>query len=249
MDFEAQAAIEANIITDEQLQDFYAEIEQIPAPRASITGQGTRLLFEYMEDTGGRITETLFTQKKDLNFLTRIWTVTHPKAEQRCKCSTWRYIDMRTRKMVLDTVDKNCPTCKGKGRWKKPQRTTFTPRIVDRLQDYVKDLKDEDYLFDVHRYTVWRWAKEAGKRAGINIFQQKDEKIIYGVFPHLFRALCSKRMIRDAKDNPYRDELLATKRRDAARTGFVADRYTKIDIMYLIRWENQTYRVSAQSLQ
>lgn len=241
MDFEQQAAIEANIITDEQLDSFYSEIEQIPAPRASITGYGTRLLFEFMEDTGLRITESLHVQKKHLDFRTRIITVVYPKAEKQCRCSEWEYVDLRTRKRKLVKANKNCPLCHGKGRWKKPQRTTFTPRIVQKLINYAKDLKDDDYLFNVHRYTVWRWGKEAGKRAGINIFQQKDEKIIYGVFPHLFRALCSKRMIRDAKDDPYTEGLLVCKRRDSVRGGFVADRYTKIDIMYLLGWENKFY--------
>lgn len=246
MDFEQQAAIEANIITEEQLQDFYAEIEQIPAPRASITGYGTRLLFEFMEDTGLRITESLHVQKKHLDFRTRIITVVYPKAEKQCKCSQWEYIDLRSRKRKLVHADKNCPMCKGRGRWKKPQYGTFTPRIVRKLLDYTKDLKDDELLFPVTRQSVWRWGKEAGKRSGINIFQKKEEKIIYGVFPHLFRALCSKRMMRDAKDDHYTEGLLVCKRRDAPRTDFVADRYTKIDIMYLLGWESRFYS-NAQS--
>ena len=242
MDYEEEAAKEANILTDEQYQKFLDEIEKIPSQRAPINGAIAQLLFDFMEDTGLRIKETTHVRKKDLDFRTRIITVIYPKAEKQCKCSTWRYRDLHSRQRILEKVDPGCKLCGGKGRWKKPQRTSFTPRIVHRLLAYCDTLKnDDDLLFPIHRYTVWRWAKEAGKNAGINIFQQKDEKIIFGVFPHLFRALCSKRMIRDAKDHPFRDELLVCKRRDSIRAGFVADRYTKIDIMYLLAWEDKTY--------
>ena len=241
MDYEEQALQEANLLSDEQYESFLQEIERIPGIRAPISGKTARLLYEFMEDTGARTTEAINTRKKDLDYSTRIWTVVRPKVSAHCKCSKWKYADLKSRRMVLEKADKKCEKCHGSGRWKKPQYGTFTYRIFDKLHQYTDFLEDDDFLFPVSRQSVWSWGKQAGKAAGINIFQKKDERIIKGVFPHLFRALCSKRMVRDAKDDLYTEGLLVQKRRDAVRKSFVADRYTKIDIMYLLGWENKTY--------
>jgi integrase len=231
---------EANELTSEQLHAFYTQVEKEPSMRAPITGKACRLGFEFMEDTGLRITEMLHVKKGDINFKTRIITVTHPKSEKTCKCSTWKYKDLRTRRRVLEKSDKNCKLCHGKGKWKKPQRTTFTPRFTYRLFEYCQALpRDDDLLFPTTRQSFWVWGKRAGIKAGINIFQQKEERQIEGIFLHLFRALCSKRMIRDAEGDPYKDQLIATKLRHSVQ--FVTDRYTKIDINYLIGWERRTY--------
>jgi len=239
MDFEGQALVEANNLTDDQINKFLQEIESIPSIRSPINGKEARLAFEFMEDTGGRVTEVIKTKKKDINMDARIWTVMHPKAESICDCSTWRYRDLYSRLRVLEHADNNCKNCHGKGRWKKPQRTTITPRLIHKVKDYCKNLQDEDLLFPVHRATLWKWAKKAGNRANINIFQQKEEKYIQGMFLHLFRALCSKRMVRDAVNDPYKDQLVARKLRHSFAT--VTDRYTQIDFNYLWNWENNTY--------
>ena len=70
---------------------------------------------------------------------------------------------------------------------------------------------DESLLFPVTRKTMWVWGKKAGVNAGLNIFQQKEERLIEGIFLHLFRALCSKRMIKDGKYDDYKDQMIATK--------------------------------------
>jgi hypothetical protein len=101
-------------------------------------------------------------------------------------------------------------------------------------------MKDDELLFPVTRKTVWVWGKKAGENAKIYIFQQKEERLIEGIYVHLFRALCSKRMVRDAKDDNYNDQLVALKLRHSFNT--VTDRYTQIDINYLIGWERKTYQ-------
>jgi integrase len=240
MDEESRALIEANQLTDKQYNDFLLELIKIPTSRAPIDGKIAVLAFEFMEDTGCRITETLHIRKQDLNFKNRILTVIHPKSEKQCKCSKWKYKDEYTRNRILESSNPNCPKCKGKGKWKKPQRTTFTPRLTDRLLKYCETLPDdESLLFPVTRKTMWVWGKKAGINAGLNIFQQKEERLIEGIFLHLFRALCSKRMIKDGKYDDYKDQMIATKLRHSFKE--VTDRYTKIDINYLIGWENKTY--------
>lgn len=233
------AMVEANQLTNNQYQSFLDNVEKIPSPRAPINGEIARLAFEFMEDTGLRITETLHVRKKDLNFKIRILTVTYPKSEKQCKCSKWKYKDEYTRSRILESSDMTCMLCHGKGKWKKPQRTTFTPRIQERLMAYCDTLKDDDLLFPVTRKTMWVWGKLAGIKAELNIFQQKEVRLIEGIFLHLFRALCSKRMIRDAKYDDYKDQMVATKLRHSFKQ--VTDRYTQIDINYLISWENKAY--------
>jgi hypothetical protein len=144
-----------------------------------------------------------------------------------------------TRQRVLVHADKKCPKCHGKGKWKKPQFTTFTPRMLYRLFEYCQFKQDEELLFPTTRQSFWNWGKAAGREAKINIFQQKEERKIEGIFLHLFRALCSKRMVKDAKDDNYKDQLVALKLRHSHQS--VTDRYTKVDINYLIGWERKTY--------
>ncbi len=234
--------IEANNLTALDLQKFYAELEKIPSPRAPLNGQEAILLFEFMEDTGCRITETIHIKKQDINFRTRILTVTNPKVESTCElCSKWKYRDLETRVRVLVSSDPNCKRCHGKGKWKEPQKTTITPRLIDKVRQYCEPMRDDELLFPVHRTTLWKWGKKAGLVAGLKLFQVKKQQEIEGVFLHLFRALCSKRMVRDAKDDPFRDQLVAQKLRHSFAT--VTDRYTKIDINYLWSWEEKTYQL------
>lgn len=238
-DFEAQALIEANELTEAQFTAFLNEVFLQPSARAPIDGSGARLLFEFMEDTGLRVTEALHVKKQDVDLRTRILTVTHPKSEKQCPCSRWKYKDLYSRSRILDYADANCTKCHGKGKYKKPQRTTITPRIWSKMAAYIAGLKPDELLWPISRQSVWKWGKRAGKKAGINIFQQKDNIMIEGIFPHLFRALCSKRTTALAKDDKYKDALVACKMRHSYQV--VTDRYTKVTINSLISWESRVY--------
>jgi integrase len=238
-DFEHEALVEANALTEQQYNNFLDAVETIPSMRSPVEGKIVRLAFELMEDSGVRIKELLHIKKEDIDFRTRILTITNPKSEKQCKCSKWKYKDMYTRQRVLVSADILCPKCKGKGKWKKPQRTTVTPRIIPKLYEYCQTLQDDDYLFPTTRQSFWTWGKAAGIKAEINIFQQKEERRIEGIFLHLFRALCSKRMVRDAKEDNYTDQLIQLKLRHSFQA--VMDRYTKMDINYLIGWERDYY--------
>lgn len=237
---EAQKLLESNNLTATQFQSFLEEIEKIPSSKSMIDGKGVRLCFEVMEDTGARTNETIHIRKKDVDFRTNIITIVQPKSSKLCKCATWSYHDGHTRSKVIEKTDPLCKICHGLGRFKKPQRATFTKRIYDKLRDYCNSLhNDDDLLFPVSRQSIWKWAKRAGVNAKINIFQQKDEKLIEGVFPHLFRAMCALRVIRDSQGNPYKDQLVIIKLRH--HIPIVTMKYTRIDINYLLAWEKETY--------
>ena len=233
-------SVESAQITHQQFQDLLFELEKIPSHRAPIDGDTAVLCFEFMEDTGCRVTETVHVKKQDINFNNHILTVTNPKTEKKCKCSVWGWTEVRTRKLV--SVDKNCKVCKGKGKWKKPQRTTITNRIKTKLQKYCDTLADDEYLFPVSRQSLWKWGKKAGVNAKIDIFQQKEEKLIEGIFLHLFRSMCAFRILRDAVNDKYKRELVICKLRHSSPT--VTDLYTKIDINYLLGWERKFYNGS-----
>lgn len=231
--------IESNILNPVQYDRFLNEMEEVPAKRSKVNGKIARLCFEFMEDTGLRVNETIHVMKRDVDFSTRILTVTEPKSEKECKCSRWKYKDQYSRTRILDTANPNCLYCMGKGKWKKPQKTTITPRIFNDLQRYCTTLKDDDLLFPTTRQSLWNWGKIAGTNAGIDIFQQKDEKLIKGIFLHLFRALCSLRVEQDSKNDDHQKGLIKCKLRHSNKD--VTDRYTRIDINYLIKWEDSVY--------
>ena len=231
---------EQSDLSPNQFQDVLFELEKIPSSRSPLTGPEAVLCFEFMEDTGCRVNETIHVKKKDINFRTRILLVTQPKSTVKCKCSKWKNKNSYSRVRVLVSADRNCTTCYGKGKWHKPQRTTITPRLIPKLQEYCDTLDDNDLLFPISRVSLWKWGKKAGKNAKIDIFQQKDERFIEGVFLHLFRQMAAKRMLRDAKLDNYKHELVICKLRHSVQ--IVTERYTKIDINYLLGWENKIYQ-------
>ena len=233
-------SVEAVQLTPIQFDDLLVELEKIPTYRSPIPGEIAVLCFRFMEDTGSRVTETTHVKKQDINFKTKILTITQPKSEKKCKCSVWRYKNLYTRTRELLKSNPDCKLCHGKGKWKKPQRTTFTNRISDSLLSYCDTLNDEDYLFPISRQSLWRWGKKAGINAEIDIFQQKEERFIEGIFLHMFRAMCALRILKDAKLDNYKHELVSCKLRHSER--IVTDRYTKIDINYLLSWEKNHYQ-------
>lgn len=230
-------SIEASQISDDQFDELLLELKEIPSYRSPIDGDAAVLCFRFMDDTGCRVTETIHVKKQDINFNNHVLTVTNPKTEKKCKCSKWGWTQQHTRKII--SVDKDCTICHGKGRWKKPQRTTFTNRIKKDLLQYCDTLQDDDYLFPVSRQSLWKWGKKAGKQASIDIFQQKDERLIEGIFLHLFRSRCAFRILKDAVNDNYKREMVICKLRHSSPT--VTDLYTRIDINYLLSWEKNFY--------
>lgn len=239
LDYEFQALKEASNLTLTEINNFLDEVEKIPSHKSPISGKTTRLAFKFMEDVGSRVNETIHIRKQDIDFSTRVVTIIMPKSEKHCKCSRWKNKDEYSQAKILEYADPLCSICHGKGKWKKPQTTTFTPRLRQELYEYCSSLQNpEELLFPVSRQSLWKWGKQAGINAKIMIFQQKDEKKIEGIFLHLFRALCSLRTTRDSKDDLFQNQLIDRKMRHSIN---LRDRYNKVDINYLINWEEKTY--------
>lgn len=240
---ENEPSINAVSILPGQLEIFYQEVENRPSAKAPIDGKAARLAYEFMEDTGLRVTELIHVRVKDISIKTRILTVIMPKVSTKCKCSKWKNKNEYGNAKVLAYADPLCPECHGKGRWKKPQRTTITPRIWKRVTDYISGKGQDERLFPVSRNTMYEWARDSGNKAGLNVSVVKKNKQIDNMYNHFFRALCTIRMKRDAKGNEFMNELIMCKRRDTYDTH--VDRYTEIDINYLLSWEEKIYSQSS----
>lgn len=241
MDVDSEVPINPVNISTEDLNSYYQQVEQLPSPKSPIDGKIARLAYEFMEDTALRVNELIHVRKRDIDRRTRILLVTMPKVSQKCKCARWKNKNDYSRVKVLASADPLCPDCHGEGRYKKPQRTTITPRIWNRVIDYISNLNDDDILFPISRKTLWKWAKTAGQNAGLNVFIVKKDKTINNMFNHFFRALCTVRMKRDATNEQFRDELIMAKRRDTYESH--VERYTEIGISELLAWEDKTYQL------
>ncbi|HSA76912.1 MAG TPA: site-specific integrase [Nitrosarchaeum sp.] len=74
------------------------------------------------------------------------------------------------------------------------QRTTILPYDIPILEKQTENLSKDDYLFKANRHIVWQYGKDAGNLAGLNIGEIQGKKTIDGVWNHLMRKSCSKRM-------------------------------------------------------
>ena len=119
----------------------------------------------------------------------------------------------------------------GKG---KIQKTTILPSDATRLKKFFEkfDCKDDEQIFRTSRSTVWYYAKNAGLLAGLNIAEEQDNKQINGIWTHLFRKSCAKRMLYDG-DAPR--PLVQKKLRHSFLEA--VDTYLRADINALLKWE------------
>lgn len=123
----------------------------------------------------------------------------------------------------------------GKG---KIQRTTILPRDILFLKQFLLKFQDDDLLFPINRQVAWRYAKDAGKLAGLEIFETQSEREVEGVWTHLFRKSCAKNM----REKGASIELCALKLRHKLQAGNagggrVTYTYTMPDLNALLRWE------------
>lgn len=111
------------------------------------------------------------------------------------------------------------------------QKTTLTPKLIPTLDNYLKRFSNSDQVFPVNRQNAWRYAKDAGRLAGLSIFEEHDNHDIEGVWTHMFRKACSKRM----QELGASRELRMLKLRHAFKDAH--DAYDKVDINALLKWE------------
>jgi integrase len=122
---------------------------------------------------------------------------------------------------------------KSKTRKGKPQKTTITPYMIFRIKPHLAIRQDNEKLFSADRQAVWRIGKDAGRLAGLPIFEAHNERDYEGGWTHLFRKSCSKRM----QDLGASRELRMLKLRHSDRD--IHDPYDRLDLNALLNWESE----------
>lgn len=125
---------------------------------------------------------------------------------------------------------RNAKTGKGK-----IQKTTIAPPLINQLADFVKNRTGK--LFHTTRQTVWKYAKAAGKIAGLNIGEEQKVKSIDGIWTHLFRKSYSKFMAQNGASREIRQCKLRHSFRDSQ------DTYDAVDINTVKAWEKRYFEL------
>ena len=135
-----------------------------------------------------------------------------------------RKCDLDLNHRILSIIDAKT----GKG---KVQKTTILPYQVNSLEKFLEQYSDKDILFPTTRMTMWKYYRNAGRLAGLNIFEAQNERNISNVWTHLLRKSCSKRMQRLGASRELRMRKLRHSFRDAH------DAYDVVDLNTLLDWE------------
>ena len=120
----------------------------------------------------------------------------------------------------------NPKTAKGR-----TQKTTILPYQINSLEKFLDQFSDSDRLFPTTRMTMWKYFRNAGRLAGLNIFEAQHEREVANVWTHLLRKSCSKRMQYLGATRELRMRKLRHSNRDAH------DAYDQVDINTLLDWE------------
>jgi len=68
---------------------------------------------------------------------------------------------------------RNPKTAKGK-----IQKTTILPYQINSLEKFLDQYSDNDLLFPTTRMTMWKYYRNAGRLAGLNIFESQDQETL-----------------------------------------------------------------------
>lgn len=115
------------------------------------------------------------------------------------------------------------------------QRTTILPYDIPMMEKQLEPLSKTDFVFNADRHIVWQYAKNAGNLAGLNIGEIQTRKTIDGVWNHLMRKSCSKRM----RELGASRELAMVKLRHVNIGSH--DTYDRPDLNALLNWELQMF--------
>jgi len=177
-------------------------------------------------ESGLRVSEGLKLVKSDLQLKHRIMTLR----------------DAKTGKKIFKTSNIPSKYTLPQKAEKLPQKTTITPMLVPLLKAYTEDLDEDDLLFPTNRQTTWRYEKDAGRLAGLEIFEEHNIRNIEGIWTHLMRKSCSKRMQQLGASR----ELRMLKLRHADKDAH--DTYDKVDINTLLKWEAEHLPADSNTL-
>lgn len=201
--------------------------------KLSMPIEGFVELFRLAYGSGLRISETLQLTKDDIDFAKKIIKIRFAKTGwKKCK----------------DCKGYGCRVCDKLGKIRKTQYTTLHPNYADSLRVYMSKVTGP-YLFATNRVTLWSLAKKAGNEAGLHVFEQQKERMIEGVWTHLFRKSRAQQMMLDRaadETTEYVYELVKIKLRHATEARDVTQHYTnflgkKLTIMDLLAWEGKHY--------
>ncbi|MCH7560393.1 MAG: tyrosine-type recombinase/integrase [Thaumarchaeota archaeon] len=89
----------------------------------------------------------------------------------------------------------------------KDEHTTIAPNLLGEIQNYIKDLNNDDNLFvsqknrkPITRQIVWTYAKNAGEKANVSLFKPTKETKREGMLPSLFRDSYERHMLKQGAD-------------------------------------------------
>lgn len=123
----------------------------------------------------------------------------------------------------------------GKG---KIQKTTILPYQVEKLIKFLDRFRNDEKIFPTTRQTIWKYYRNAGRLAGLNIFESQNQRDIANVWTHLLRKSCSKRMQGLGASRELRMRKLRHSFRDAH------DAYDVVDLNTLLDWEAEHFKES-----
>lgn len=115
------------------------------------------------------------------------------------------------------------------------QRTTILPYDIPVIEKQLNPLSKDDIVFNVNRHIVWQYGKDAGKLAGLPIGEIQGKKTIDGIWNHLMRKSCSKRM----REYGASKELAMVKLRHVNRDAH--DTYDRPDLNALLNFEAEKF--------
>lgn len=248
-----------NFLSEQDFQAFLNSLRQLLESNQKSLAQTNRSLsmpidgfielFRLVYGSALRISESLTVYPNDIDFDKKLISLPHTKTGfKKCKCA--RRIKQDNGSWLL-TGNKDCSICKGRYKLRKTQRTTIHPHYSDSLRSYLNGADPNKPIFSTNRFTLWSYAKKAGKLAGLNVFEEQKDRLIEGVWTHLFRKSRAKQMMRDIgpdEKEAYVYELLKIKlrhsREDAGRD--VTQRYSniigqKLGLNDLLEWEKKHY--------
>lgn len=213
-----------NYLTPDEIELFIGVLPQVISKRKHFTAKDVQWSARIQYICGLRITEALTLMPSDFDLEHLVLTLNHTKTGfKRCKCSTWH-----KRKLIYALP--NCPKCKGLGKYRIPQFTTIPPQDKPAIETYLNTKPKGKRLFNFTRKTAWKYYKEAGKLAGLNIREQQTERAIEGIWTHLLRKCRAKLM----EGLGAKQTLIKLKLRHTFDT---TETYTRPDIQLLKKWE------------
>jgi len=122
----------------------------------------------------------------------------------------------------------------------KKETTTIPPNLIGELKTYLKDKKDDDYLFvsrhngrRLTRQIIWVYFKEAGELANLELFKARGTHIVEGMITQFFRDSHKRYMLREGAD----PDLVDLKLRKFSHTN-----YGNYKLKDLLRWEKSHYK-------